>query len=156
MNMKPFLMVLARLFVAGLFVSGTVQAYGAGPMIDSITPVLPVDRIEPSIAFFEKVGFKVTTEVPEDDHLGFAIISDGKIELMYQTRTSIASDTEIEGGAPVLLFVTVPDLDAVVKALGDSFKVVMPRRETFYGATEIGYREPGGHIVTFAQFAAEE
>jgi hypothetical protein len=28
----------------------------------------------------------------------------------------------------------------------------MPRRETSYGSTEIGYREPGGHFVTFAQF----
>jgi len=31
------------------------------------------------------------------------------------------------------------------------FEIVMPRRETFYGSTEIGYREPGGHFVTFAQ-----
>ncbi|MFC4346874.1 VOC family protein [Kordiimonas lipolytica] len=150
MNLKIILLALA-----GLLTTGATQAYGADPMIDSITPVLPVDRIEPSITFFEKIGFKVTTEVPEEDHLGFAIISDGKIDLMYQTRTSIAADTDIEGGSPVLLFVTVPDIDAVAKALGDSFEIVMSRRETFYGATEIGYREPGGHIVTFAEFKAE-
>jgi len=136
----------------------TISAWakGADPMIDSITPVLPVDRIEPSITFFEKVGFAKTVEVPEGDHIGFAILSDGKIEIMYQTTTSIAEDSGMTGGTPVLLFVKVQDIDAVAKAMGDSYDIVMPRRETFYGATEIGYREPGGHIVTFAQFAPEE
>lgn len=146
----------AQLVLACAFLFLAPASFGESPMINSITPVLPVDRIEPSADFFAKVGFKVTTEVPEGDHIGFAILSDGKTELMYQTSTSIKEDTDIVGGSPVLLFVTVPDIEAVAKALGDSFEVVMPRRQTFYGATEIGYREPGGHIVTFAQFAAEE
>ena len=30
----------------------------------------------------------------------------------------------------------------------------MPMRTTFYGAKEIGVRDPGGHIITFAQFGA--
>lgn len=146
----------AQLVLACAILFLAPASFGESPMINSITPVLPVDRIEPSVAFFEKIGFKVTTEVPEDDHLGFAIVSDGKVELMYQTRTSIAQDTDIAGGSPVLLFVTVPDIDAIAAALGNGYEIVMPRRQTFYGATEIGYREPGGHIVTFAQFAAEE
>jgi hypothetical protein len=28
---------------------------------------------------------------------------------------------------------------------------VLPRRRTFYGAEEIGVREPGGNMVTFGQ-----
>jgi hypothetical protein len=31
--------------------------------------------------------------------------------------------------------------------------IVAPRHDTFYGATEIGCREPGGHFVTIAQFS---
>jgi hypothetical protein len=30
----------------------------------------------------------------------------------------------------------------------------MPVRETVYGAKEISVNDPGGHIVTFAQFQA--
>ena len=30
-------------------------------------------------------------------------------------------------------------------------EVVVPRRQTFYGADEIGVREPGGNLVMFAQ-----
>jgi len=29
---------------------------------------------------------------------------------------------------------------------------VIPRRTTFYGADELIVREPGGNVVTFAQF----
>ncbi len=44
--------------------------------------------------------------------------------------------------------------DPVAAALGDT-EYVVPRRKTFYGADEIGVREPGGNIVIFAQFGTE-
>jgi uncharacterized glyoxalase superfamily protein PhnB len=28
----------------------------------------------------------------------------------------------------------------------------MPERKTFYGAREIGVKDPAGHVLTFAQF----
>ncbi|MCJ9429799.1 VOC family protein [Kordiimonas marina] len=127
-------------------------------MIKSLTPVLPVERIEPTAAFFAHVGFKITVSVPEGDHMGFAILSNGDVEVMVQTKTSIAEDSaafaDAVQTAPVLLFVQVDDIDAADKALkGET--VIMPRRETFYGSKETGYREPGGHFVTFAQFPEE-
>jgi uncharacterized membrane protein YccC len=42
-------------------------------------------------------------------------------------------------------------LDAIAASL-EGFEIVVSRRQTFYGSTEIGDREPGGHYVTFAQF----
>jgi uncharacterized glyoxalase superfamily protein PhnB len=33
-------------------------------------------------------------------------------------------------------------------------KVVMPERKAFYGAREIGVKDPAGHVLTFAQFGA--
>jgi hypothetical protein len=30
----------------------------------------------------------------------------------------------------------------------------MPERTTFYGSREIGVKDPAGHFLTFAQFAA--
>ena len=127
-------------------------------MIESATPVLPVDRIEASIEFFSRVGFEKVTEVPEGDHLGFVILMQGSVQIMYQTRTSILEDSGMlagEGeGAPVLLFLKTDDLDACKAAL-EGYDIAMPERTTFYGAREIGYREPGGHIVTFAEFSDE-
>lgn len=127
-------------------------------MIESITPVLPVDRIEPSLDFFARVGFEKVVEVPEGDHLGFVILVQGGVQVTYQTRTSIQEDSGMLAsageGTPVLLFVKTDDLEACKKAL-EGYEVAMEERTTFYGAREIGYREPGGHIVTFAEFAEE-
>ena len=119
------------------------------------TPVLAVERIEPVLPFWESLGFKRTVEVPHGDGLGFVILHDGHTELMYQTYASIGEDVpavlEAARASRAMLFVEVPDLDAVEHALAGQ-PVYLPRRTTFYGSTEIGYRDPAGHYVTFAQF----
>jgi hypothetical protein len=126
--------------------------------ISKSTPILCVERIEPSLPFFEAVGFSKVMDVPHGDHLGFAILSDGKVELMMQTYDSIAEDMpQIVDAARgrSFLFVEVPDLAGVEAALA-GHSVFLPRRTTFYGADETGYIEPGGHYVTFAQFAKDD
>ena len=126
---------------------------GTQIMIQQLTPNLPVDSIEPSAEFFSKVGFQVTVRVPEEGTMGFAILVNGSQQVMYQTRESLKEDDAAlaTAGSPVLLYVTVSDLDAVAKKLA-GYDQVMEERTTFYGAREITYREPGGHLVTFAQF----
>jgi len=126
--------------------------------VQSITAVLPVDRIEPSIAFFDKLGFKSDVQVPEGDHIGFVILTHGDTQLMYQTYTSIADDSDgfdaIQKDAPAAVYIVVKDIAAIAAAL-EGYEVTIARRKTFYGADEIGYREPGGHLITFAQFPEE-
>jgi uncharacterized glyoxalase superfamily protein PhnB len=120
------------------------------------TPVLIVEAIEPSLPFWqERLGFARPVEVPDGASLGFVILRHGEVELMYQTRALLRRDSAAHAAHhhddKTLLYVEVDDIDALARALA-GFEIVMPRRETFYGATEIGYREPGGHFVTFAQF----
>jgi uncharacterized glyoxalase superfamily protein PhnB len=120
------------------------------------TPVLIVDMIEPSLPFWqERLGFDRPTEVPDGNRLGFVILANGAVEIMYQTAALLQKDSNAHSadfkGDKTFLFVEVDDIDALAAAL-KGFEIFMPRRETFYGSTEIGYREPGGHFVTFAQF----
>ena len=127
----------------------------AMPEIRKSTPVLIVDAIEPSLPFWqERLGLERPVEVPDGDRLGFVILTNGAIEIMYQTSALLARDSAAYRAAfnkdKTFLFVEVADIDALASAL-HGFEIVMPRRETFYGSTEIGYREPGGHFVTFAQ-----
>ena len=126
--------------------------------IQSITAVLPVERIEPSIAFFDRLGFNGDVQVPEDDHIGFVILTHGDTQLMYQTYSSIEADSggfdAIQKGAPTAVYIVVSNIEAIAAAL-EGFEVTIPRRTTFYGADEIGYREPGGHLITFAEFPKE-
>jgi len=128
----------------------------ARPKMLKSTPVLFVDAIEPSLPFWqERLGFQRQTEVPDGDRLGFVILGNGSIEVMYQSVAMLKQDSAAHAvrfdNDRTFLFVEVDDIGALAKAL-DGFEIVMPRRETFYGSVEIGYREPGGHFVTFAQF----
>ena len=127
----------------------------ATAQIKKSTPVLFVDAIEPSLPLWqERLGFERTVEVPDGDRLGFVILVNGAVELMYQTAALLAKDSAAHAADfrndKTFLFVEVDDIDAIATALA-GFEIIMPRRETFYGSTEIGYREPGGHCVTFAQ-----
>lgn len=118
-----------------------------------LTPVLVVDRVEPCAEFWTgRLGFKRTAEVPHDGALGFVILQGGEVELMYQSRASVAADLPplAEGEYRTILFLEVDDLDAVERAVA-GVEVVQPRRTTFYGMMEIGIREPGGNVVIFAQ-----
>lgn len=123
--------------------------------VKKVTPLLFVEAIEPCIAFWEKLGFQKTAEVPHGDQLGFVILQNGSVEIMYQTRASVSDDIPALADAPMrgsFLFFEVSDLDAIEKALGDVVPVI-PRRQTFYGSDELILREPAGNAVTFAQFA---
>ena len=118
-----------------------------------LTPVLMVEAIEPCLAFWERLGFANVAQVPHGDRLGFVILVKDEVEIMYQSRASVAEDVPSLAATPMggsMLFIEVTDLDAVVTQLGDT-PVTFPRRTTFYGMIEIGVREPGGNAVTFAE-----
>ena len=125
--------------------------------VKKITAVLLADHIEPCVKFWvERLGFEKTIDVPEGDHLAFASLQKGPIELMYQTYSSVESDDHSHKGfikGPTFLYVEVENLDETIRAVNGA-EVVMPVRTTFYGAKEIGVKDPAGHIVTFAQFSA--
>ncbi|KFL37449.1 VOC family protein [Arenimonas donghaensis] len=125
------------------------------PQLKRITAVLPVQAIEPCLPFWEAVGMVRTVEVPHGDRLGFVILAGHGLEVMLQSHDSIADDVPAQAeqarSSHAYLFIEVADIDAIEAALA-GFTLLLPRRTTFYGATEVGYREPGGHVVTFAQF----
>jgi uncharacterized glyoxalase superfamily protein PhnB len=106
----------------------------------------------------ERFGFKKTVEVPESNQLGFAIVQDGDVELMYQSYASADKDAPAATAqavrkGPTFLYVEVENLDETIRTL-QGVEVVMPVRTTFYGAREIGVTDPAGHFVTFAQMSA--
>ena len=127
-------------------------------MVKKLTPVLFVEKIEPILPFWtEHLGFVKTVEVPEGNHLGFVILQQGSVEVMYQTYASVEKDLpaiaqDVRKG-PTFLYIEVENLDAIKPSL-KSADVYMPERTTFYGAREIGVRDPAGHFLTFAQMSA--
>jgi uncharacterized glyoxalase superfamily protein PhnB len=140
-----------------LTVAACAAALPESEPMKKLTPILVVDGIEECLPFWvDRLGFTKSMEAPDGDRLAFVGLVHGSIEIMLQTRSSVTDDLPAlapeVAAARGFLYLEVEDIDAVA-ALLDGVEVVMPRRETFYGATEISVREPGGHFVTFAQIS---
>ena len=123
--------------------------------IRKLSPVIVVDEIEPCLHFWiERLGFTKTVEVPEGDKLGFVILAKDGVEIMYQSRASVANDIPILAkrfaDPSTAFFIEVADVTSIAERM-QGVETVVPRRKTFYGMDEIGVREPGGHVVVFAQ-----
>ncbi len=123
--------------------------------VKRITPVLFVKEIEPILPFWvDKLGFTKTVEVPHGSKIGFVALQKGSTEVMYQSYASLGDDLPLIAEAakkgPTFLYIEVDNLDAVLAALKD-VKIVQPERTAFYGMREVGYQDPGGHFITFAQ-----
>ena len=123
--------------------------------VRKITPVLVVEEVEPCIRFWvERLGFEKTVEVPEGDRIGFVILQRGAVELMYQSLRSVQRDApkgmQPAQRGPTFLYTEVGNLDEIIAAM-KGVEVAMAERVTFYGAREIGVKDPAGHFVIFAQ-----
>ena len=121
-----------------------------------LTPVLYVEKIEPCLEFWVgRLGFEKTAEAPEGEALGFVILQRDGVEVMLQSYASLEKDVPVFSAAARkstnFLFVEVTDFANVLRRV-EGMDIVLPQRKTFYGATELGVREPGGHVVVFAAF----
>jgi uncharacterized glyoxalase superfamily protein PhnB len=120
-----------------------------------ITPVLYVNEIEPCVDFWTNhFGFHKTAEVPDGERLAFVILQRDNLEIMYQSFASAEKDApaiarDIEGGR-TFLYIEVEKLEPFIAAARNC-NVVLPVRTTFYGAKEIGLKDPAGHVVAFAE-----
>jgi len=124
-----------------------------------LTPVLLVEEVEPCLGVWQRLGFEKTMEVPEGDRIGFAAMQRGPVEIMYQSRASVAADLPVLADLDYTrdglgLFIQVENLDDVKERLAGAVDVVelFPERDTFYGSREIGIRTPCGTHVVFAEF----
>ena len=131
--------------------------------VRKVTPVLVVDEIEPVVGFWRKLGIEPGVEVPGSGGLVFAIFTAEGVEVMYQTAASVREDLVAAASAPqafrgepqqATLYVEVQSLADVEEQLQGE-RLVMPRRTTFYGATEVAYTDPAGNVIVFAQRVAD-
>jgi len=125
-------------------------------MMKKLTPVLIIDAIEPVLPLWEALGFARTAEVPQGDRLGFVILQNDSVEIMFQTFDSVRADEpKLLNGRRALgasgLFIEVEDLNRVSARVPKRSDVVVERRKTFYGATEMILRDAAGNIVILAE-----
>jgi uncharacterized glyoxalase superfamily protein PhnB len=155
MRITTFTLLLATLFVSAPTEQLNAEEKGKSMSVNKITPILFAEEIEPCLKFWvERLGFEKTVDVPDGNKLGFAILQKGGVELMYQTYASAEKDVstvtpDVRKG-PSFLYVEVGNLDEIINAIKGT-EIVMPVRTTFYGAKEVGIKDPAGHMIIFAQ-----
>jgi len=117
-----------------------------------LTPILVVDEIEPCIAFWtERLRFQKTTEAPHEGRLGFVILERNGVEVMYQSKASLSVDLpQLAGrGERAVLYMQVENIEELEAKMA-GIEPVIPMRQTFYGAAEIGFADPAGNVVIFS------
>jgi uncharacterized glyoxalase superfamily protein PhnB len=122
-----------------------------------ITPVLIVESIETNLPFWcERLGFVRQVEVPHGNVLGFVILTSGPVEVMLQSRASVRDDIKAlaDDSYRSALYIEVEDL-APIREATKGMKTLFEERTTFYGAREIGVRDPEGNAVLFAEAASK-
>jgi len=123
-----------------------------------LTAVLIVDDVMPSRNFFrDRLGFEVISDVEHNGTIGFSMLGRNDVIVMIQSDASVrddAGENYVSGPWKTSLYITVNDVEQIVPAIADS-DITLPLRKTAYGMHEIGVREPGGNIVTFASRLAE-
>ena len=90
--------------------------------------------------------------MPEGERLGFVILRRGKVELMLQSKASLAKDVAplAQAAYQSVFYCEVPKLAAVRQAL-EGWPLVVPERTTFYGARELIVKDPAGNVVCLAE-----
>ena len=120
--------------------------------LDKLVTLLVVDRIEPCLPRWKALGYQVTVRVPDSGPPGFVILKSKLGELMLQTKKSLAADLPaVAARRPgYLLYADVPSITEAKKLLRGA-KVLVPRRKTFYGATEAWLELEGRTIIGLAE-----
>ncbi|MEM9360366.1 MAG: VOC family protein [Pseudomonadota bacterium] len=82
----------------------------------------------------------------------FAIFSNGKSEIMYQTRASAELDDSdaVSGVGNSIIYVEVASIEEILQT-ALQHPIVKPKHITPYGAKEVYIRDPAGNVIGFAE-----
>ncbi|MBN1567142.1 MAG: VOC family protein [Acidobacteria bacterium] len=135
-------------------------------MYKKLTANIIVSNVNGILDFYEKIlGFSLVMAVPEGSQqvvtvrdkttlLGFAIIRRDDVELMLQSRKSLANELPSFAGSPVgtsfTLYIQTDDIEALYKGIKDKSAIIEDLHTTFYGAREFCIRDSGSNVLTFA------
>ena len=155
--MQKTTILLTIAICAASLVANAQEKKSMSTTVKRVTPVLFVEKVEPCLKFWEKLGFQRAMEVPDGDSLAFAAVQKDGTEIMYQSFASAMKDPSASEAikaslkSPAFLFIEIGELAPILSALKGT-KLELDPHDTFYGSREIGVRDPGGHFITFAEF----
>ena len=116
--------------------------------IERVMPVLTVPDVAQTVAFYERLGFKVTKQME-----GWAMLQHGEVEIMFSKPNDfMPHDKPLLTGA---LYFRVDDATPLWEKMKDTAKVSYPLQDFGYGTREFAILDPNGYLLQFAQELAD-
>ena len=122
--------------------------------MESISPNIFVKNINETINFYKQLGFALTTTVPEEGDIIFAMMSCGNVVFLFQTFESLGNElpnVSRQNGGSLLFYIKTKRIKELFEKIEDKVKVVKGLEKTFYGATEFSIEDNNGFLLTFAE-----
>jgi uncharacterized glyoxalase superfamily protein PhnB len=110
----------------------------------SLIPMLPVRSLDPSIAFYEKLGFSVENR---NNAWGWAMLGFGECKIMIDRSIN----TIPEATRQSVLYLYPADIRAYHRQVRDAGLVIPDLDTTFYGLTEFRLDDPDGNRIWIGQ-----
>jgi uncharacterized glyoxalase superfamily protein PhnB len=123
--------------------------------METISPNIFVNDIQATIAYYQKLDFRVVTSVPgESGDMIFVLMMNGSTTFMFQTFKSI--ENKLPGisrsnGGSLLLYIQVKGIRAFFEKVKGKVDILSGLEKTFYGATEFSVIDPNNFMLTFAE-----
>jgi len=125
--------------------------------MSKLTPVLMVNDVKESIAFYSNVfGFKTTIIVPNEETPVFAAIEKDGVEIMLQERSSMEEEYQLfkgkEIGGTFTLYLDLGEVKPLYDICKEKrVKFATDLHKTFYGADEFAILDNNNYILVITK-----
>lgn len=122
--------------------------------MQKVSPNIYVHDMHATIAFYQRLGFSLTTQVGEGQDLIFALMACGDVTFMFQTFKSIEKQlpqVSRTNGGSLLLYIDMTGIRDFYDQLKTWIPIARELETTFYGATEFSIEDNNHYLLTFAE-----
>lgn len=115
-----------------------------------VTPMIHVEDVRKTVAWYEAIGFRRLGEFEEDGEVTWAEVAFGSGRVMFSSGGRPGSPVRRE----VDLYVHTEKVDELHARLASRVEVIEPPHDTFYGMRELIIRDVNGFWITFGEPAS--
>ena len=127
----------------------------ACPM-QALSPSIMVDNMAEALSFYEDMlGFEVALCIPDRESADWAMLRNGSVSIMCQSRRSLEGDIPVLRGkltgGTAAFYCQVQNIDRLYDHLLGRARILKTIEQNMYGSTEFTMQDPFGYIFTFAE-----
>lgn len=115
-----------------------------------------VDNVEETVTFYkDHLGFQLRMSVPRHGNLQWALMGNGDVEIMFQSRESFEKEypdqAGVDIGASQTLYISVNGIEELHALVSDKTEILKDLHTTFYGMTEFTMVDCNGYLLVFSE-----